>query len=68
MIKRSPFHPRLVESNETMFWDNWVGYASPTQYQYSTVFEYFSARNAVALFDSSPLFKYRIKGADATQF
>ncbi|MCB9434875.1 MAG: aminomethyl transferase family protein [Ardenticatenaceae bacterium] len=68
MIKRSPFHPRLVESNETMFWDNWVGYASPTQYQYSTVFEYFSARNAVALFDSSPLFKYRIKGADATRF
>lgn len=68
MIKRSPFHPRLVERNETMLWDNWVGYASPSQYQYSTVFEYFATRNAAALFDSSPLFKYRIKGADATRF
>lgn len=68
MIKQSPFHSRLVESNETMFWDNWVGYASPTQYQYSTVFEYFASRNAVALFDSSPLFKYCIRGADAAAF
>ena len=53
MVKTTPFHPRLVELNQTMFWHHWAGYASPNQYQYSIVTEYFAARNAAALFDTS---------------
>ena len=28
---------------------------------------YFAVRNAVGIFDSSPLFKYRLSGKDATR-
>lgn len=68
MVKTTPFHPRLVELNQTLSWHHWAGYASPTQYQYATVVEYFATRNAAGLFDTSPLFKYRFKGPDATKF
>ena len=34
----------------------------------SDKFEYFAVRNAAGLFDSSPLFKYRITGKDAEAF
>ena len=35
------------------------------QYQYSLTTEYYAIRNAVALLDTSPLFKYRISGSGA---
>ena len=34
----------------------------------SDKFEYFAVRNAAGLFDTSPLYKYRIAGADAEKF
>jgi aminomethyltransferase len=68
MIKTTPFHPRLAPLSETMLWKHWSGYAVAQNYQFSTLFEYFAIRNSVAVFDTSPLFKYRIKGADAEQF
>ena len=34
----------------------------------SDKFEYFAVRNAAGLFDSSPLYKYRIAGKDAEAF
>lgn len=68
MIKPTPFYPRQVELNRTMLWENWAGYAAPLQYQYATTVEYFASRNAAALFDTSPLFKYRIHGPEATGF
>lgn len=68
MVKKTPFYARQVELNETMLWEHWAGYAIPTRYQYSTVFEYFATRNSAGLFDTSPLFKYRFKGPDATKF
>ena len=36
-----------------------------TRYQASDKFEYFAVRNSVGLFDTSPLYKYRIAGRDA---
>lgn len=68
MIRKTPFYPRQVELNQTMLWESWAGYAAPLQYQYSTAVEYFASRNAAALFDTSPLFKYRIRGREATRF
>ena len=68
MIRTSPFHERTSAANETGLWTHWVGYLSAAKYQMSEKFEYFAIRNSAALFDSSPLFKYRISGRDAERF
>ncbi len=68
MIRTSPFHERTSAANETGLWAHWSGYLSAAKYQISEKFEYFAIRNSAGLFDSSPLFKYRIHGPDAEQF
>ena len=45
-----------------------VEHLAATRYQMSEKFEYFAIRNAAGLFDSSPLYKYRISGPDAEAF
>jgi aminomethyltransferase len=39
-----------------------------TRYQASDKFEYFAVRNSVGIFDTSPLYKYRMAGPDAERF
>jgi aminomethyltransferase len=68
MIRTSPFHERTSAANETGLWAHWSGYLSAAKYQISEKFEYFAIRNSAGLFDSSPLFKYRIHGLDAERF
>jgi len=68
MIRTSPFHERTNAANETGLWEHWSGYLAATKYQVSEKFEYFAIRNSAGLFDSSPLFKYRIHGSDAERF
>ena len=68
MVKTTPFYPRLASLSETMQWKHWAGYAAAQNYQFSTLREYFAIRSGVAVFDTSPLFKYRIKGPDAESF
>ena len=68
MVKKTPFYPRLSALNETMLWEHWAGYITPVQYQFSEKFEYYGIRNSAGIFDTSPLFKYRIFGDDATRF
>jgi aminomethyltransferase len=68
MIRTSPFHERTSSANETGLWAHWSGYLSAAKYQNSEKFEYFAIRNSAGLFDSSPLFKYRIHGPDAERF
>jgi len=61
----SPFYPRtspLCESNE---WRDWSGYLAAATYESSHEREYFAIRNAAALIDVSPLYKYHIVGSDA---
>jgi aminomethyltransferase len=65
MVRTSPFHERTSAANETGLWNHWSGYLSAAKYQISEKFEYFAIRNSAGLFDSSPLFKYRIHGPDA---
>jgi aminomethyltransferase len=65
MVRTSPFHERTGAANETGLWTHWSGYLSAAKYQISEKFEYFAIRNSAGLFDSSPLFKYRIRGPDA---
>ncbi len=68
MPKTTPFHPRLEALNRTKIWDNWAGYLTAPRYQYSDLSEYYAIRNSAGLLDTSPLFKYRFSGADATKF
>jgi aminomethyltransferase len=68
MLKTTPFHARTAVLNQTMLWDHWAGYAAAAKYQFSEKVEYYAIRNAVALFDTSPLFKYRFKGPEAECF
>ncbi|MFT3871948.1 MAG: aminomethyltransferase family protein [Nocardioides sp.] len=67
-MKTTPFHPRLVELNDTGLWSHWSGYLSAVRYDFSSKFEYFGIRNAAAFFDASPLYKFWIRGADAERY
>jgi len=68
VIRTTPFHDRTYAANETGLWEHWSGYLVAQKYQPSEKFEYFAIRNSAGLFDSSPLFKYRIHGPDAEAF
>lgn len=68
MVKTTPFYPRTSQLNNTMLWEHWAGYAVAQKYQFSETAEYYAIRNSVGIFDTSPLFKYKITGKDATQF
>ncbi len=68
MIRTTPFHERTSALNETGLWEHWANHLAATKYQMSEKAEYFAVRNAAGLFDTSPLFKYRIHGPDAERF
>lgn len=68
MPKTTPFHNCLAPFNETGIWKHWSGYLAAPRYQYSTTAEYYAIRNSVAVYDTSPLFKYRLTGPDCVRF
>lgn len=61
---RSPFHSRIAALMDGEHWYDWAGYAAPT-YIRDEELEYFAIRSTAALFDISPMTKYRITGPDA---
>jgi aminomethyltransferase len=50
-----------------MAWRDWAGYYAAGSYADAADIEYNAIRNAAAVIDVSPLFKYEISGADATR-
>lgn len=68
MIRTTPFHERTNALNETGLWEHWSNHLAAVRYQASEKFEYFAIRNSAGLFDTSPLYKYRIHGPDAERF
>jgi len=64
---RSPFHDRLRAHDRLNEWHNWNGYTVPNAL-FDAELEYFAIRNAAAVFDLSPMCKYRIRGADAEAY
>ena len=58
----------MAAANQTSLWSHWSGHLVVDKYQMSEKFEYVAIRNAAGLFDSSPLYKYRIVGPDAERF
>ncbi len=61
----SPFHPRTAALCESHEWRDWSGYLAAAVYEPGHEREYYAIRNAAALIDISPLFKYEIRGAQA---
>src|SRR4051795_1061702 len=68
MIRTTPFHERLSELNTQGLYTHWQGHLSALRYTHAPKHEYFAVRNSVGVFDTSPLFKYRIHGDDAERF
>ena len=67
MLKSTPFHSRTAALCASHAWRRWAGYVVASSYELSHEREYHSIRAAAALFDISPLYKYRIAGRDAAR-
>ncbi len=63
----TPFHARLAALSTTNDWYDWAGYKAPHSV-FDDELEYFAIRSTSALFDISPMVKYRIRGAGAERF
>ena len=64
---KTPFYSRLEKLDTVNEWHEWKGYSSAnTLYCEDT--EYFAIRNATAVFDLTPMTKYRISGPDALDY
>ncbi|MGN6307572.1 MAG: aminomethyltransferase family protein [Mesorhizobium sp.] len=63
----TPFQLRLDALAKTNDWYNWAGYRAPHSL-WDEELEYFAIRSQAALFDISPMTKYRIEGPDAEAF
>jgi aminomethyltransferase len=59
------FHDRTFALCESLNYREWSGYYTVSAYESHHEHEYNAIRNAAALIDISPLFKYRIAGKDA---
>ena len=67
MLKTTPFHERTAPLVRAQTWRRWAGYQVASAYDPHPDREYAAVRNAAALFDVSPLYKYRITGRDAAR-
>jgi aminomethyltransferase len=61
------FHERTFPLCESLNYREWSGYYAVSSYEPHHEHEYNAIRNATALIDISPLFKYRLTGRDATR-
>src|SRR5436190_12087520 len=67
MLKTSPFHPRTAPLVRAQTWRRWAGYQMASAYDPQPDREYAAIRNAAALIDVSPLYKYMLTGRDASR-
>jgi aminomethyltransferase len=62
----TPFYDRLVPFNLNHSWERWEGYLSVGCFD-NIEREYTAIRNAISVYDISPMTQYRITGPDATR-
>jgi aminomethyltransferase len=67
MSAGTPFHERTAPLNRKLQWGEWAGYWSAAVYSDHHDIEYNAIRQAAALIDVSPLFKYIVSGPDAVR-
>src|SRR5918994_1294796 len=63
----TPFHERTFALCESLNYREWSGFYAVSAYETHHDHEYNAIRNAAALIDISPLYKYRLTGKDATR-
>ena len=63
----TPFHARTAPLVRKLQWREWAGYLAASTYADSWDIEYNAIRQAAAVIDVSPLFKYLVRGPDATR-
>ncbi|HEV2425154.1 MAG TPA: aminomethyltransferase family protein [Terriglobia bacterium] len=61
------FHERTFAACESLNYREWSGFYTVSVYETHHEHEYNAIRNAAALIDISPLYKYRLTGPDATR-
>ncbi len=59
------FHPRTSQLNKKLAWGEWAGYYAAAVYADFHDIEYNAIREAAALIDVTPLYKYLVSGPDA---
>jgi aminomethyltransferase len=62
------FHQRTFPLCQSLNYREWSGYYTVSAYEVQHEHEYNAIRNAAALIDITPLYKYLISGRDATRF
>jgi aminomethyltransferase len=63
----TPVHERTLALCESLNYREWSGYYTVSAYESHHEHEYNAIRNAAALIDVSPLFKYMVTGPDAAR-
>jgi aminomethyltransferase len=67
MLAGTPFHSRTAPLVRAQTWRRWAGHQVASAYDPHPDREYAAIRNSAALFDVSPLYKYRVTGRDAAR-
>jgi aminomethyltransferase len=67
LLKSTPFHERTAALCASFAWRRWAGYVVASSYELTHEREYHAIRGSAALFDVSPLYKYRVRGPDAAR-
>ena len=66
-LATTPFHARTAALSQGQSWRRWAGYVAASVYELTHEREYAAIRNAAALLDVTPLYKYHIEGRDAAR-
>jgi glycine cleavage system T protein (aminomethyltransferase) len=61
------FYPRQRALNVKQAWGEWAGYLAPAVYADFHDIEYSAIREAAAVIDTSPLYKFIVRGPDAAR-
>jgi aminomethyltransferase len=61
------FYPRQKELNRKEVWGEWAGYLAAQVYADFHDIEYSAIREAAAVIDTTPLYKYIVRGTDAAR-
>jgi aminomethyltransferase len=67
MPLESPFHARTEPLCTSRAWKDWGGYYAVSHYGETHLPEYWAFREACAITDITPLFKYRVEGGHAAR-
>jgi aminomethyltransferase len=67
VLKLTPFHERTSALCLGQTWRRWAGHLVASSYDLQHDREYHAIRSSAALLDVSPLYKYLVRGRDATR-